>query len=85
MLSCMIIPESIYLGSVVVLLVGNGHVHRSTRLCMTPNEWVIACSDLHTRSVTCLASRVNSVGFVCIRREATDTMVQNRRTEVSWY
>lgn len=74
-------PTSINVGSAVLLLVGNGQVQRRANAWTVAREYGIDRSVVHSRSVTFRASLGSSVGRDLIRLEATDMMLQKRRSD----
>lgn len=77
------IPTSINVGSDVLLLVGNGQVHKRHSARMVEMECDIDRRVFHNRSVTFLASLGRRVGCDLCRLAATAIMTQNSRSDLS--
>lgn len=67
--------------SFVLLLIGNGHVHRTIKAWIVPRECGTDRSVFHRRLDTSLASFGIRVGWVVNRLDATAIMLQKRSSD----
>ena len=76
-------PLNINVGSVMLLLVGNGQVQIRMRLCTTLIEYGIPRRVFHSSSVTLRASFGSKVGWVVKRLAATAVIDQKSSSDHS--
>jgi len=77
------LPTSINVGSDVLLLVGNGHVHKRQRARIVEMEYDMDRRVFHNKSVTFLASLGRRVGCDFCRLAATAIITQNSSSDLS--
>lgn len=76
-------PARVYVGSAVLLLVGNGQAQMITRLWITWREYGIDRMVVHKSSIMSSASLGRRQGRLCERRAAAAMTDQNNSSEDS--